>query len=70
MNRFQTMSQTFYQFPNPEFKWNLIDNIIMSNISHTAYEDNKNRRLRYSIVPDRISNEKEMVINIFTYIYI
>ena len=26
---FQTMSQTFYQFPNPEFKWNKIDNIIV-----------------------------------------
>eukprot|EP01036_Dinobryon_divergens_P022546 gene22546-30811_t len=53
LGQFQTVTQTFYQFPNPEFKWNQLDNVLAGSLSYGGIDDGtKPKRLRFSVIPD------------------
>jgi hypothetical protein len=61
MQRFQTMTQTFYQFPVPEFLWNKVDNIMMGDICYDGVEEGKKpRSLKYLVIPNDITCERDL----------
>ena len=50
---YQTMTQTFQQYPTPEYAWNTADEILLGNIELDMMNDNvKAKRLRFAILPD------------------
>ncbi len=50
---YQTMTQTFQQYPTPEYAWNTADEILLGNIELDMTNDNvKAKRLRFAILPD------------------
>ncbi len=50
---YQTMTQTFQQYPTPEYAWNTADEILLGNIELDMNNDNvKAKRLRFAILPD------------------
>ena len=50
---YQTMTQTFQQYPAPEYAWNTADEILLGNIELDMTNDNvKAKRLRFAILPD------------------
>jgi hypothetical protein len=60
-NKFETMTQSFYQFPNPEMRWNKIDNIVVGNLPYDEAEAGvKARRLRFAVIPPPIKSEAEL----------
>ncbi|RYH30077.1 hypothetical protein EON65_06335 [archaeon] len=53
--------QSFHQFPTPELKWNLVDNVIVGGDSFDGSLDNiKTRRLRYMVIPHNICTNKDI----------
>ena len=62
MNRFQSVTQTFYQFPVPEFLWNKVDNIMMGDIAYDGIDEGKKpRNLKYLIIPpENMKTEKDL----------
>ena len=47
------MTQTFQQYPTPEYAWNTADEILLGNIELDMNNDNvKAKRLRFAILPD------------------
>jgi hypothetical protein len=50
--RFETIVQTFQQFPSPELRWNLIDNIVAGNLGFDGIDQGiKTRRLKFMVIP-------------------
>jgi hypothetical protein len=58
LQRFQRVSQTFKQYPDPEYNWNVHDEILLGNMDQLP-ETIKPKRLRYAIVPDTLTTAEE-----------
>lgn len=58
LQRFQRVSQTFKQYPDPEYNWNVHDEILLGNMDQLP-ETIKPKRLRYAIVPDTLKTAEE-----------
>jgi hypothetical protein len=47
---FETTSQLFHQYPEPEYSWNVTDELLLGNMDHLP-EASKAKRIRFSISP-------------------
>ena len=59
LQRFQRITQTFRQFPEPEYNWNVHDEILLGNLEVLS-ETVRPKRLRYAIIPDCFKSEEEV----------
>jgi hypothetical protein len=59
LQQFQRVSQTFRQFPEPEYNWNVHDQILLGNLDSLP-ETIKPKRLRYAIVPELLQTQEDM----------
>jgi hypothetical protein len=59
LQKFQRVTQTFRQFLEPEFNWNVHDEILLGNLDMLS-ETVRPKRLRYAIVPDSFASEGEV----------
>lgn len=61
IQEFQTMTQTFYQFPNPEYKWSKTDNILCGAVPYDGVDDGtKVKRHRYCVIPDKMDTIEDV----------
>jgi len=62
LQQYQRMSQTFYQFPTPEFIWNNLDYQLSGSggILDLTQATNKAKRLRFNIIPNHNSKISPM----------
>ncbi len=59
LKQFQRVSQTFRQYPEPEYNWNVHDEVLLGNLDSLP-ETIRPKRLRYAIIPDRLKTEEEL----------
>ncbi|CAM9485076.1 unnamed protein product, partial [Ectocarpus fasciculatus] len=59
LQRFQRITQTFRQFPEPEYNWNVHDESLLGNLEVLS-ETVRPKRLRYCIIPDCFKSELEV----------
>jgi hypothetical protein len=53
------MTQTFRQFPEPEYNWNIHDEVLLGNMDLLP-ESVKPKRLRYAIIPEVLKTIEEI----------
>lgn len=56
---FQQVSQTFFKYPNPEYNWNYVDELICG-FNEELRPENKYRRHLYAVCPDNFSSDEDI----------
>lgn len=58
LQQFQRITQTFRQFPEPEYNWNVHDEILLGNLDVLS-DTVRPKRLRFGIIPDFFKSVEE-----------
>eukprot|EP00953_Heterococcus_sp_UTEX-ZZ885_P030586 16154-Heterococcus_DN1.PRE.2 len=56
--KFQTVKQSFYRYPSPEYSWNYLDELVCG-YNEELIENTKYRRISFALIPPTVSDQEE-----------